>query len=89
MSVRQRPSWLRGVGAFSQWPQQARAHGPFGKPVLTARQRREVHCIPLMLKVQHASAIDQAHALGARALSYLSFYDTYGSSHIDCTTMKG
>jgi len=53
------------------------AHGPFGKDKLTPAERREMKGVPLFINVQTPSAIREAHALGGRALSYVSFLDTY------------
>lgn len=71
------PAWFRSVNTFTKWPQMPRAHGPFGKDRITPQERRDLAGVPLFLNVQHASAVRDAHRLGGRALSYISFYDTY------------
>ena len=71
------PAWFRNVTTYTRWPQMPRAHGPFGKDRITAHERRDLAGVPLYLNVQHASAVNDAHRLGGRALSYISFYDTY------------
>ena len=71
------PKWLSDLSTFGAWANIGRAHGPFGKPRLNAAERRQREGIGMLLNVQHRSAVAQAHAMGAKALSYLSFYDTY------------
>ena len=75
--MRSTPAWFRRTLTYSSWPQAANAHGPFGKDKLTGAERRFLGGIPLFINVQSANAIRQAHELGGRALSYVSFMDTY------------
>lgn len=69
--------WFREVGTYTNWPQMPRAHGPFGKDRISADERKALRGVPLFLNVQTAAAVREAHRLGGRALSYLSFMDTY------------
>jgi hypothetical protein len=69
--------WFRDCATYTAWPQMPRAHGPFGKDRLTRAERTFMAGIPLFVNVQTRSAIREAHELGGRALSYLSFMDTY------------
>ena len=69
--------WFRRVATYTAWPQMPRAHGPFGKGALSAAERARLAGLGLFINVQTPAAIRAAHALGGRALSYLSFYDTY------------
>lgn len=71
------PGWFQEVQTYTAWPQMPNAHGPFGKDKLTPKERKALQGVPLFLNVQTAKAIREAHQLGARALSYLSFMDTY------------
>lgn len=71
------PDWFRSVLTCTTWPQMPRAHGPFGKDRLTPAESRELRGVPLFINVQTRNAIRQAHELGGRALSYLSFMDLY------------
>ena len=70
-------AWFRSVLTCSCWPQMPNAHGPFGKDSLTPAERESLRGIPLFINVQSARAVREAHRLGGRALSYLSFMDTY------------
>lgn len=71
------PAWLRDLSGLSRWPQQERAHAPFGKLELNEGELAALSGIPAFINVQSAGAISQAHAIGARAISYLSFKDIY------------
>jgi len=53
------------------------AHGPFGKDSLTRSEFRHLEGVPFLNNVQTPNAISEAHGLGARCISYISFYDTY------------
>ena len=75
--MRHSPSWFRETLTYTRWPQAPNAHGPFGKDQLTPAERRSLRGIPLFINVQSASAVREAHALGGRALAYISFLDTY------------
>jgi len=70
-------SWFKNVATYTTWPQMPNAHGPFGKDKLTSQERDALRGIPMFLNVQTESAIREAHKLGGRALSYVSFKDTY------------
>ena len=70
-------AWFGNVLTYTAWPQMPNAHGPFGKDRLTPAERKSLCGIPLFFNVQSKVAIDEAHRLGGRALSYLSFMDTY------------
>ena len=71
------PGWFRQTTTCTCWPQMPDAHGPFGKDKLTPAERRAMKGVPLFFNVQTAGAIGEAHAIGGRALSYVSFLDTY------------
>lgn len=71
------PHWLRNIATFGSWPNVKRAHRPYGATKINAAERRERECVPLLMNVQDRDAIRDAHRMGARALSYLSFYDTF------------
>lgn len=75
--ARRNTSWLFQTPTFTSWPQMPAAHRPFGVDVLTNAQRRALSGVPVFLNVQTPNAIRQAHKLGGRALSYVSFMDTY------------
>jgi len=75
--ARNTPQWFRKTMTCTNWPQMPQAHGPFGKDRLTAKERQALEGIPLFINVQTRNAIREAHALGGRALSYVSFMDTY------------
>ena len=62
-------SWLRNTATFGVWPS--------GVPTISADEHREHECVPLLMHVQDGKAIREAHRMGARALSYVSFYDTF------------
>ena len=69
--------WFKECTTYSNWPQMPKAHGPFGKDRLTSRERKFLGGIPMFFNVQTPNAIKEAHELGGRALSYVSFMDTY------------
>ena len=71
------PAWLRELMTYTKWPQEKNAHGPFGKDRISAGERKELRGVPMYVNVQTPNAVREAHALGGRALCYLSFMDTY------------
>ena len=71
------PAWLRSLTTYTNWPQEKDAHGPFGKDRLSARERKALRGVPMYVNVQTKNAVREAHALGGRALCYVSFMDTY------------
>jgi hypothetical protein len=75
--MRNTPRWFQAVATYTAWPNTPNAHGPFGRDRITARERRALRGIPLYINVQGREGIREAHRLGGRALSYLSFMDTY------------
>jgi len=75
--MRDTPAWFRDISTFTSWPQAPKAHGPFGRDKITPDERRRLQGVPLYINVQGERGIREAHRLGGRALSYLSFMDTY------------
>ena len=75
--MRTTAKWFQETNTYTNWPQAPKAHGPFGKDQLSAAERKSLKGVPLFVNVQTRQAIKEAHQLGGRALSYLSFMDTY------------
>lgn len=69
--------WFHKINTYTTWPQMPMAHGPFGKDKISGAERKTLNGVPLFINVQTSNAIREAHRLGGRALSYLSFMDTY------------
>jgi hypothetical protein len=67
--VKNTPAWLKNTATFGCWPGSGRT--------ITEAQRGKCKDVPLLMNVQHEKAVREAHRMGARALSYLSFYDTF------------
>ncbi len=63
------PIWLKNTATFGCWPGSG--------STMTATQRRECTKVPLLINAQYKEAVREAHRMGSRALSYLSFYDTF------------